>query len=179
MANVQLDSSIIDREIENELKFVIATTDIKREWTALDLYSTYLRQSVIERSWRACKKPTILIDAIYLKTPHRINALMWLMSITLLVYAATEYKVRQTMTEHGLTIPAHDGKSVLKKPTLDRLNQYITNAKITLLVDRRSQQISLVGITDNIIALLKAMGYTWAKYFIPRYYIAKNIEQNF
>lgn len=49
-ATVSLNDKAIAKEIENELKFVIATTDTVRAWTAQELYSTYLRQYVIERT---------------------------------------------------------------------------------------------------------------------------------
>lgn len=54
-------------------------------------------QSVIERSWRVCKEPLFFVDSIYLKKPSRIDALLWLMSLALLVYSALEYYLRHTM----------------------------------------------------------------------------------
>ena len=66
-----------------------------------------------------------------------------MMSIALLVYAATEYQVRKVMKEHNLSIPTHDEKPLQKRPTFDRLNQYLANAKITLIVDNSNGNISI------------------------------------
>ena len=61
------------------------------------------------------------------------------MSIALLVYAATEYKVRKTMKEHKLTIPTPDHKKDMDRPTLMRLFQYIANHNIQVCRAHKGQ----------------------------------------
>ena len=82
-----------------------------------DLLSIYKRQSVIERKWRVLKDPTLMVNAIYLKTPRRIEALMWVLSIALLIFSACEYMVRKTMKENELTIPNPEHKKQQDQPT--------------------------------------------------------------
>lgn len=171
-AKVSIDKATVAKAIENELMFVIATTDTRRKWKMQDLYSNYIRQSVIERKWRICKKPSIMIDAIYLKSPRRINALMWIMSIALLVYAATELKIRTSMQKHNLSIPTPDHKGTLSKPTLDRFNQYLCNARITLTIDEMNRAY-ISGITRTLASVLLVMGEHWIKYFRADYYVKK------
>ena len=83
---------------------VICTNDTKRKWTMQELLATYKRQSVIERNWRCLKDHRVLVSAFYLEKPSRICALMWLLSLALLVHAATEYLMRKALRENGLTI---------------------------------------------------------------------------
>lgn len=74
-----------------------------------------------------------MIDAIYLKSSRRINVLMWIMSIALLVYVATELQIRSSMLENNLSIPTSYHKDILTTPTLDRFNQYIANLGISVV----------------------------------------------
>ena len=89
-----INENAVKAAIAQETLYLIAANDTKREWTPAELLSTYKRQSVIERHWRLLKDPTLFLDALYLKTPHRITALLWVMSTALLVYSCLEYRVR-------------------------------------------------------------------------------------
>ena len=64
------------------------------------------------------KDKKILINAIYLELPSRINALMWVMTTALLIYTATEYLMRKKMKENNLSIPATDHRVQLEKQVL-------------------------------------------------------------
>lgn len=115
-AVASVDEDRIEEWVASEIRYVIATTDTKRKWKMNGLLETYMRQSVIERAWRTAKDPSIMLDAIYLKTPRRITALMWIMSLSLLVHAAIEYRLRQAAPElnlHSLDLLAElDGSGV-------------------------------------------------------------------
>ena len=86
--------------------YVVVTNDTERDWGTGELLSTYNRNSVIERNWRCCKNTKFFVDASYLKSPSHIDALLWLMNLALLVYAAMEYKIRKVMKENNLEIPS-------------------------------------------------------------------------
>ena len=62
----------------------------------------------------------LLINAIYLELPSRINALMWVMTTALLIYTATEYLMRKKMKDNNLSIPSPDHRVQLEKPSLMR-----------------------------------------------------------
>lgn len=103
IAEAYIDNQKVQEVVTKEMRFVIATTDTARPWTMAELCSVYRGQSAIERMWRISKDPTILINAIYLQKPSRIYALMWLLSIALLVFAVTEYKLRQSSRTLGIS----------------------------------------------------------------------------
>ena len=69
-ATVEIDRELIASKVQDEIKFVIATTDVDREWIMAELLSCYKRQSVIERTWKLSKNPTVLLNALYLKLRH-------------------------------------------------------------------------------------------------------------
>lgn len=55
-----------------------------------ELLSVYKMQSVVERKWRCLKDKRLLVNTLYLESPSRINALMWVMTLALLIFSATE-----------------------------------------------------------------------------------------
>ena len=57
---IAINEEYIRQKVEEDIQFVIATTDTKREWTMAELLSTYKRQSTIERMWKISKDLTII-----------------------------------------------------------------------------------------------------------------------
>lgn len=89
-ADASISNELVEEAVKRETYYVICTNDIRRKWTMLDLLAIYRRQSVVGRSWRCLKDRRVLVSAIWLQLPSRICALMWVMSIALLIYAATD-----------------------------------------------------------------------------------------
>ena len=135
-----------------------------------ELLSTYKRQSTIERMWKISKDPKILLNALYLKAPRRIQALMWVLSIALLVFAATEYLMKKAMKDNSIKIPSPDHRMDLAVPTLLRFKQYVDNSHISLLFSSETQTFKVVGITDVFAKVITAMGQDWVRYYVPQTY---------
>ena len=54
---IEISQKLVDKRIQEEIKYVICTDDIKRDWTMAELLTTYKRNSVIERNWKCLKNP--------------------------------------------------------------------------------------------------------------------------
>ena len=134
------------------------------------MLGTYKRQSVIERHWRLLKDPTLFLDALYLKTPHRITALLWVMSTALLVYSCLEYRVRGVMASKQLTIPDPEHKKEQNQPTLKRLFKYMENNNLSLNYVALTGRLHVSGLTQPLMQLLAALGIEIAKYYSPLQY---------
>ena len=72
----------------------------------------YKGQARAERGFRFLKDPQFLASSLYLKKPERIMALLMVMTVCLLVYAALEYRIRMAPKEHGATFPAQKGQRI-------------------------------------------------------------------
>jgi transposase len=88
-----LASSLAYRQVLLETKscFILATNEL--DTTALpaaEVLAGYKKQSTAERGFRFLKDPRFLATSLYLKKPERIMALLMVMTICLLVYAALE-----------------------------------------------------------------------------------------
>ena len=164
-ATLSIDKDKVEKEISRESCYVVCTNDTSRKWTMQDLLSIYKRQSVIERNWRCLKDRRVLVSALYLQKPSRICALMWVLSLALLVYAATEFYMRKKMEENQLSIPNTDGKTMMKKPTLMRFYTCIQNSGISLVIDTLSGERGVSELPDYVLDVLKAMGPSWMKYY--------------
>lgn len=80
------------------------------------LCAGYQGQAQAERGFRCLKDPQFLAASRDLKTPERISALLMVMTICLLVYAALESRRRTALKEHEATFPDPQGKRI-QNPT--------------------------------------------------------------
>jgi transposase len=91
--------------------FILATNEL--DATGLPpqaLLDGYKGQSHAERGFRFLKDPQFLASSLYLKKPERLMALLMVMTVCLLVYAALEYRIRKALKDHGATFPDQKGK---------------------------------------------------------------------
>lgn len=192
-AHAVIDQQAVTEAVTQEVRCVIATTDITRNWSMAELLSMYHRQNSIERMWRISKDPTIMINAIYLKNPSRISALMWILALTLLVYAATEYRLRQAADECGInelnlleekagqtkkTRKSGQKKAPPYKLTLRRFKQYVQNSCICLL-EYGGGQAMVLGKTGPFTMLMQHMGEAWERYYRDETYSSARIQELF
>ena len=66
----------------------------------------------MERGFRFLKSPDFLTSALFLKKPERIEALLMVMTCSLMIYAALEHRIRA-----GLKIKQRSILDMKKKPT--------------------------------------------------------------
>ena len=87
--------------------FILATNQLDTEALSdAELLQAYKAQQRVERGFRFLKDPLFLASSLYLKSPQRIMALMLVMTLCLLVYAALEHRIRDRLKaqEHTFLI---------------------------------------------------------------------------
>jgi transposase len=94
-----------------------------------------------------------------LKKPERIMALLMVMTVCLLVYAALEYRIRTTLKEHGATFPDQKGKRT-QNPTARWVFHYFVGVHVLYIPDQR---LMILNLTDEHLHLLQLLGkrYAW------------------
>jgi len=93
--------------------FILATTELAH--TPLppqEMLAGYKGQVHVERGCRFLKDPQVFASSLYLKKPERIMALLMVMTVCLLVYAAMEDRIRQALQDHAATFPDQRGKRI-------------------------------------------------------------------
>jgi transposase len=83
----------------------------------------YTGQAHAARGFRFLKDPQRLATSRDLKQPERIMALVMVMTVCWLVYAACEYRIRQALKDHNATLPNPKGQPV-QNPTAGWVFQY-------------------------------------------------------
>jgi transposase len=112
-AQLPRDPDALKREAQRQAAFLIATNVL--DATTLpdrELIQTYKAQSAVERGFAFLKDPLFLASSVFVKKPHRIMALAFIMVLCLLVYRLAEVRVRQRLVATEQTVP-----DPLRRPT--------------------------------------------------------------
>ncbi len=133
--SVERDKLSIELETNKKGRFILATNDLDRDFYPDDCMLTdYKNQQKAEGGFRFLKDPWFMLDSVFLKKPERISALMMVMTLCLMVYNVTEYKMREALKSKEETLPNQKGKGV-SNPTLRWVFQLMEGINIVRLFD--------------------------------------------
>ena len=144
-------------------KFILATNDLdKQRFKDAECFAVYKGQSKVEGGFRFLKDPQFLASTIFVKKPERVEALLFLMTLSLTVYAAIEYRIRQALKQQDLTFPNQLGKPI-KNPTARWVFQCFSN--ITLLYNQNKPKPIILNLKPNNHLSIKLLGEKYFKYY--------------
>ena len=121
----------------------------------------YKGQQHAERGFRFLKDPRFLASSLYLKKPERIMALLMVMTVCLLVYAALEYRIRQALQGHDATFPNQKGQPI-QHPTARWVFQYFVGIHLLL---SPGQWPIVLNLTEEHQHLLQLLGDRYARFY--------------
>lgn len=136
--------------------FILATNDTDyADLTMAALLEHYKSQQKVERGFRFLKSPEFLTSSIFLKKPQRIEALLMIMTLSLLVYASLEHKIRESLTKTEEFFPSMVKNKTTTKPTarwvflkfegIDTL-EFGGQSFITGVQEHQTQLLRLLGV---------------------------------
>jgi transposase len=141
--------------------FILATNELDNSsLKSQDILNEYKNQQKVERGFRFLKDPKFHADSIFLKKPERIASLLMIMTLSLLVYSALEYKVRKNMKVKSLTFPNQKGKPI-SNPTMRWVFQYFFSV-VLILFDGESQ---LDYFNENHETILECLGDNYDDFY--------------
>lgn len=112
------DQKAIDLKNNSKGRFIIATNFLdKKLLPDLELITEYKNQSKVERGFKFLKDPSFFVSDVYIKNPKRIQALLFIMALTLMVHNYGQHLIRQKLAENKKTIPNQVNKQI-STPTL-------------------------------------------------------------
>jgi transposase len=157
-----LASRPTDRQarVDQQSCFILATNELDEGQLASQaVLDGYKGQARAERGFRFLKDPQFLASSLYLKKPERIMALLMVMTVCLLVYAALEYRIRTALKEHGATFPDQKGKRI-QNPTARWVFHYFVGIHVLYIP---GQGLMILNLTDEHQHLLQLLGkrYAW------------------
>ena len=138
--------------------FVLGTNDTGAgRLGAAKLLETYKSQQQVERGFRFLKSPDFLVSSLYLKKPERIEALLMVMTLCLMVYAAIQHRVRHELKRQGRTFP-----NMKKKPAQNPTGRWILfcfDGIHVLTINGREKHV--VGISEDQATIIFILGSTY------------------
>ena len=157
-----LASRLTDRRarVDQQSCFILATNELDEgQLSAQAVLAGYKGQAHVERGFRFLKDPQFLASSLSLKKPERIMALLMVMTVCLLVYAALEYRIRTVLKEHEATFPDQKGKRI-QNPTARWVFHYFVGIHVLYIP---GQGLLILNLTDEHQHLLQLLGkrYAW------------------
>jgi transposase len=122
-------------------------------------------QSQAERGCRFWKDPQCLASALSRNKPERLMALLMIMTVCWLVYAALEYRIRTALRDHGATLPDQKGHPV-QNPTARWIFPYVVGIHRLSVA---GQWPLVFNLTEEPGNLLKRLGQPYMQLYGVKY----------
>lgn len=137
--------------------FILASNELDTELLSdEDILSSYKAQSIAERGFRFLKDPMFLASTLFLKKVQRVMALLMVMTLCLLVYAALEHRIRTTLQAQQASLPDQKGKAT-QRPTARWVFELFLDVHLLLIVQSTTQTLTM-NLKDELKTLLKLLG---------------------
>jgi len=145
-----------DQMLRTQGLFVLATNELdSSKLPAPEVLAAYKCQSHVEKGFRFLKHPEFLASAIFLQKPERIMALLMIMTLCLMVYAALEYCIRKGLQEQGLTV-----LNQVKKPTDRPTARWIFHWFVGIhVLYRDNEYLGVLNLEDRHWQIINLLGY--------------------
>ena len=141
--------------------FVLATNDLEQTSKA-SLLQTYKEQNTIERGFRFMKSQEMMTSSFFVQKHERIDALLMIMTLCLLVYAALEYKIRKSLDENDQSFENQLGKPV-KNPTARWVFECFQGIHILYIVTTKTTIVT--NLNQKHLGLLKILGKEYENFY--------------
>jgi transposase len=98
-----------------------------------------------------------LASTLYVKRVERVMALLMVMTVCLLVYAALEYRIRQTLAEQEACVPDQKGKPT-SRPTAKWVFELFMDVHLLTITADKTIRTLVLNLREEIERLLELMG---------------------
>jgi transposase len=150
-----LASSIAARaaRVAQQSCFILATNELDAtQLPAQEVREGYKGPKHAERGFRFLKDPRFLASTLYRQKPERLMALLMVMTVCLLVYAALEYRIRQALRDHEATFPNHKGQPI-QHPTTRWVFHYFGGIHLLSIPGQRPLVLHLNETHEQLLRL--------------------------
>ena len=117
ITKIEENKTAITQAVEQKSCFILASNTDEKELSPEDILKYYKAQSAVERGFRFLKDPLFFVSSLFIKKPSRIDALLMVMTLSLLVYSIAQRRMRANMKKAEATIPNQINQEIAT-PTL-------------------------------------------------------------
>jgi len=147
-------------EEKSKLGLFTLSTNHLDDYTAAEILKLYKDQGKVERGFRFLKDNTFIASSLYLEKPQRIEALMFVMSICLMVYSALEYRIRKELKDRDLTF-----KSQVKKDVQNPTTKWIFYNFIGIHILYLDGEFKILNKQRKHRKILRILGQIYKSYY--------------
>jgi len=145
------------KQCEQGACFVLATNVLDlEELTDQEVLSGYKGQVHVERGFRFLKDPSFLASSLFLNKPERIMALLMVMTVCLLVYAALQHRIRQELKETAQTVDDQKGKPT-QQPTTRWIFHVFVGIHVLEVLSNTCQSF-VINLRQEHLLILNLLG---------------------
>jgi transposase len=151
-----LASTLTSRQalIDQHCCVILATNELDHtQLPPQEILAGYKGQVHVEHGCRFLKDPQFWASSLYLKKPERIMALLMVMTVCLLVYAAMAYRIRQARKDHAATFPDQRGKRI-QHPTARWVFHYVVGIHLWCQAGQWPIVLHLTAEHQHVLRLL-------------------------
>lgn len=156
-----------DQRLNDKSCFILATNELDEDTLPdHEVLAGYQGQASAERGFRFLKDPLFLASSLFLKSPKRIlGSPRMVMTICLLVYAALQHRIRQSLQQQQQSFPDQRGKPS-QKPTARWVFQCFVGIHL-LAIDSQSlaRQELVLNLKDHHQQLLSLLGRRYEAFY--------------
>lgn len=149
------NKELVDAQSLSQSMFVLCSNDLNID--AMTIFKEYKTQGQVEKKFQQLKSPQ-LVNALYLNSPKRIEALMYLLLIAVMVLSIAEFVVRRELEKEDATIIG-PGKVIMKKPSLVAIYRIFHEVQtIVYHAGAQTQREFSHPLNPSILKVLKYLG---------------------
>ena len=141
--------------------FILGTNDLSENLSMQFLLDEYKSQQAVERGFRFLKSPDFLTSSLFLKKPERIEALLMIMTCSLMVYAGIEHLIRQRLAEQDSYFP--DMKKQPPQLPTARWVFFCFQGISVLIIDKTTEVVT--NIIDRHKIILNCLGKPYWEFY--------------
>jgi transposase len=144
--------------------FIVVTNQLDKErLSGKELLEGYKGQSKVERGFRFLKDPQFVASSLFLESERRIMALLMVMTLCLLVYAALQWRIRQGLKETGSSYPDQKGNPT-QRPTARWVFQSFEGIHV---LHTRKQQF-ILNLEEYHRTVVSILGPEYERLYVSR-----------
>ena len=168
ICEVKTNEQEINRIKDTKGRFIVATNQLdKDKLKDIEMLPNYKEQSGTESGFKFIKDKTFEVDAIYLKKESRINALLMVMTLCLLVFSYSQFKIRNALKNQKKKIGAQN-KSKTDNPTIKWIYQLFSRICVLTSNINRNKITLILNLNDELKEIVRLFGKAACKIYEVR-----------
>ena len=163
----EINQAAVDEAIEQELLFIIATSD--PHMTAEAAFEIYHQQSIVEGSWKTSKAPGFYTDALYLKRIGRIRGTFSVVAIAQNIMCYILVCFRHFLKANNLAVIGSSGQPT-QQPTWPTILRLGAAQRLGVTVTQEGAQVTGLDEDSVLHKFICSLDEEVQKYYSPEYY---------